>query len=343
MRPLPEIGTCTRHCQCAVVLCSVIGCWVVSRNHQRRRAAWVCTSVATAVASACGGKTEPADPSDDGSAASGRRVTGWGFGLRGAPRPDRPALSAQASADRPARSPRCCTRNSRRRTRLRAPSACSARTSGSRCSRCNAAQPPPIELPVGTVLGIFLGPVGERHSKPADVAVPALPGVCPTAILNSEHAAAEDTAAVEGVSSRIDRRHAATVSLVFDRPGTNTPCSLHTHSNPQRHTVTLAVHTHPRTHTRAHTSVCSGSRRSHDCERLRDALRARWRRVALQRCKQRHVAYNKNVRWDRQRTKRHHARENIQHAACNVTRCDVGQATDSAHHATWDTGAGNRQ
>jgi hypothetical protein len=28
---------------------------------------------------------------------------------------------------------------------------------------------------------------------------------------------------------------------------------------------------------------------------------------------------------------------------CNVTRCDVGQATDSAHHATGDTGAGNRQ
>ena len=32
-------------------------CWAVSHGHQGRRAAWGCTSVATAVASACGGKT----------------------------------------------------------------------------------------------------------------------------------------------------------------------------------------------------------------------------------------------------------------------------------------------
>ncbi len=45
-------------------------------------ATWGCTSVATAAASACGGKDEPADPSDDCSGVSGGRlrVGGWGCG-----------------------------------------------------------------------------------------------------------------------------------------------------------------------------------------------------------------------------------------------------------------------
>ncbi len=41
---------CGRALQCGC-------CWVVSRNHQRRRAELGFTSVATAAASACGGKT----------------------------------------------------------------------------------------------------------------------------------------------------------------------------------------------------------------------------------------------------------------------------------------------
>ncbi len=45
------------------------------------------------------GQNEPADPSDDCVGASGRLMAGGGLGLRGAPRPGRPALS-QASADR---------------------------------------------------------------------------------------------------------------------------------------------------------------------------------------------------------------------------------------------------
>jgi hypothetical protein len=52
---------------------------------------------------------------------------------------------------------------------------------------------------------------------------------------------------VVGVRLPYDRRHAAAVSPAFDRPDANTPYSLGTHGNPQRHTVTLASHTHTRT------------------------------------------------------------------------------------------------
>ncbi len=87
------------------VLCSVVAVGVVSRNHQRRRAEWGCTSVATAAASACGGKTSrPIHRTIAWGRVAGR-VAGGGLGLRGAPRPGRPALSAQASAGRPARRP----------------------------------------------------------------------------------------------------------------------------------------------------------------------------------------------------------------------------------------------
>ncbi len=143
----------------------------------------------------------------------GGRVAAGGLGLRGAPRPGRPALSAQASAGRPARRPRRCTCSGRRCTRLRSPSACRARTGRRRCPRCHSV--PPVALPVGAVLGVALRPVGVRdHGEPAGVAVPALPSVG-VAILVSEHAAAEDADAMEGVPISYDRRHAMLVSLFF--------------------------------------------------------------------------------------------------------------------------------
>jgi hypothetical protein len=65
---------------------------------------------------------------------------------------------------------------------------------------------------VGAVLGVDLGPVGPRgHAEPAGVAVAVLPSVG-HAIIISEHAAAEDADAVEGVPIPYDRRHAAAVS-----------------------------------------------------------------------------------------------------------------------------------
>ncbi len=61
-------------------------CQIVSHGHQRRRAAWGCTSVATAAASACGGKTnrrfwrllggESASDGGSGAEAAGRTSTG---------------------------------------------------------------------------------------------------------------------------------------------------------------------------------------------------------------------------------------------------------------------------
>ncbi len=62
-------------------------------------------------------------------------------------------------------------------------------------------QVPPVALPVGAVLGVGLGPAGVReHAEPARVAVLALPSVCHNAkLIISEHAAAEDADAVEGV------------------------------------------------------------------------------------------------------------------------------------------------
>ena len=78
------------------VLCSVAAVGVVSRNHQRRRAVWGCTSVAAAVASACGGKTSrPIHRTIAWGLSGGPMAGGW-LGLRGAPRPGRPALSAQS-------------------------------------------------------------------------------------------------------------------------------------------------------------------------------------------------------------------------------------------------------
>jgi hypothetical protein len=76
-----------------------------------------------------------------------------------------------------------------------------------------AAQAPPVALPVGAMLGAFLEPIDPRdHAEPAGVAVPVLPSVgvghSVILILVSEHAAAEDTDAVEGVPIPYDRRHA---------------------------------------------------------------------------------------------------------------------------------------
>ncbi len=104
-------------------------------------------SVAQPAATACGvgvhlgghgggerlrGENEPADPSDDClEARVGGRVAGGGLRLRGAPRPERPALSAQASADLSGSRPRSCTRSdgSCRTPSLR-PSTRRARTGG---------------------------------------------------------------------------------------------------------------------------------------------------------------------------------------------------------------------
>jgi hypothetical protein len=65
---------------------------------------------------------------------------------------------------------------------------------------------------------VLLGPAEPReHAEPAGVAVLELPSVGP-AILTSEHAAAGDTDAVDGVPCPYDRRHAATVSAFLRLP-----------------------------------------------------------------------------------------------------------------------------
>ena len=217
MRPLRQPGPHTRHW--VAVLCC---CWVVSHGHQRRRAALGCTSVATAAASACGGKTEPADPSDDGLGASGAQLAGGGLGLPGAPRPGRPALSAQASAGRPARRSCSCTCSSGRgRTRLRSPSARRARTRCSGCPRGPSGPSTARRTAREAVLGVFLGPAGARgHAEPAGVAVLALPSVGVAILIIGEHVAAEDTDAVVGVPIPYDRRHATSGRL------TSVPCHL---------------------------------------------------------------------------------------------------------------------
>ena len=69
-------------------------------------------------------------------------------GEHGAPRPGRLALSPQASADRPAGSPRHCNRSRRRRTQKRWPSPRRARTGGRRCPRRHMVHIPPVVLPV---------------------------------------------------------------------------------------------------------------------------------------------------------------------------------------------------
>ncbi len=81
-----------------------------------------------------------------------------------------------------------------------------------------AVQVAPVLLPVGTELGVFLVPVGPpcSHGEPAGVAVFVLPSVCPANPIVIEHAEAADTRAVEGPPICYDRRHATTVSQLFD-------------------------------------------------------------------------------------------------------------------------------
>ena len=154
---------------------------------------------------------------------------------------DRPVRNARSCTSR---SPRGCRSSGRRRARVRWPSTCRARAGCRRWSRSaqQRTQHRPSHCPVGAVLGVDLVPAGPRGpAEPAGVAVLALPSVSPTIII-SEHAAAFDADAVVGVPSILyDRRHAATVSLVFDCTGTNTPYSLRTHRNPQDKHV-FAVH-----------------------------------------------------------------------------------------------------
>ena len=114
-------GALTRPCEVVRLRCSaaVVG---LSRAATSAGVQWVCTSVAMAFASSCGRKTNRRI----GRLLGGERwaIAGGGLRLRGAPRPGRPALPAQGSADRPARRPHRCTRSSgRRRTRMRSPSA----------------------------------------------------------------------------------------------------------------------------------------------------------------------------------------------------------------------------
>jgi hypothetical protein len=81
-----------------------------------------------------------------------------------------------------------------------------------------AVQVAPVLLPDGTELGVFLVPVGppRGHGEPAGVAVFVLPSVCPADPIVIEHAEAADAPAVEGPPICYDRRHATTVSLLFD-------------------------------------------------------------------------------------------------------------------------------
>jgi hypothetical protein len=84
-----------------------------------------------------------------------------------------------------------------------------------------AVQAPPVVLPVGAVLGVFLGPVAVRgHAEPAGEAALVLPSVGPAFHIIHEHAAADDTDAVEGPSIPYDRRHATFVLLI------SVPCHL---------------------------------------------------------------------------------------------------------------------
>ena len=92
----------------------------------------------------------------------------------------------------------------------------------------NADQASPVALPVGAVLGVYLGPAGQRgHAEPTGVAVSVLPseGYSVILIVVSEHAAAEDTDALEGVPISYDRRHATTglalIRLLRPIPQTN--------------------------------------------------------------------------------------------------------------------------
>jgi hypothetical protein len=133
VRSLRQIGRVHASLRGRALQCGC--CWVVSHGYQRRRAAWGCTSVATAAASACRGKTSRPIHRTMAWGRVGGRVAGGGLGLRGAVQPARPALSAQARAGRPARRPRRCTCSGRRRTQLRTPSACRARTGSIRFAR----------------------------------------------------------------------------------------------------------------------------------------------------------------------------------------------------------------
>ena len=100
-------------------------------------------------------------------------------------------------------------------------------------------------------------------------------------------------------------------------------------ANPQRHAVTLAC-AHSRTHAGTPRSAAGlGAHCALNCKRRRDALRARRLRVTLQRATD--GMQQTTCKTGQATDKRQHATESVRHATCNVTRCDAGQATDSAH------------
>ena len=103
-----------------------------------------------------------------------------------------------------------------------------------------AGQDPAVLLPVGAVLGEFLGPGMVRgHAKPAGVTAPDLPNVSPAAILTliSEHAAAEDADAVEGVPILYDRRHMRQRSHVNSTALARILATHAQHAQQQRHSA----------------------------------------------------------------------------------------------------------
>ncbi len=185
------------------------GCrWAVPRGHQRRRAEWGHASVAIAVASACGGKTSrPLHRTMAWGRVAGEwRVGSWGCGAH----LDRGDLRYQRKQARVVRHAGLAV-------------VIAGAVGEHACGHLwlsalvqaveadpvgNAVQVPPVERPVGAVLGVVLGPIGVRgHAEPAGVAVPALPSVggCNTILLISEHAAAEDTDSVTVVPFPYDR------------------------------------------------------------------------------------------------------------------------------------------
>jgi hypothetical protein len=203
-------GPCMRHC--VDVLCSVAAvglCRATTGDGVRRGG---CTSVATAVASACGGKaSRPIHRTIAwGRVGGDLREGGSGSGAH----LDRRDLRYQRKQARIIRRALVVVVNAG----AVGGHACVGLVFASLVQAVvgapggMAVHVPPVELPVRAVLSVFLGPAGPReHAEPEGVAVPVLPSVG-HAIIISEHAAAEDADAVEGVPFPYDRRHAATVS-----------------------------------------------------------------------------------------------------------------------------------
>ena len=115
----------------------------------------------------------------------------------------------------------------------------------------------------------------------------------------------------------------------------------HAHTNPLRHTVKLATHTHARTNARTHAHLgvhCSGPRRS-----LRPKLQAppRCGACVTALCHSETGNRRHATRSSGRHCRRRHARDNVQEAIdnrqqatrCNVTRCDRERAADTVQRS----------